>query len=100
MVALEKRVSSATPRKKWQNKKQNFQSGDIVLLWDSDLMRNKWPMVKIVQTFKGDNGDVRSVHLKVGQSKSNEVYTILEWPVTKIVLLLGQDEVRFPHKEH
>ena len=41
-------------------------------------MRNKWPMVKIVQTFKGDNGDVRSAHLKVGQSKSNEVYTILE----------------------
>ena len=35
-------------RKKCQKKKQNFQSGDIVLLRDGDLMRNKWPMVKIV----------------------------------------------------
>ena len=28
-------------RKKWQDKKRNFQSGDIVLLSDGDLMRNK-----------------------------------------------------------
>ena len=41
-------------------------------------MRNKWLMAKIVQMFKDDNGDVRSVRLKVGQSKSNEVCTILE----------------------
>ena len=51
-------------------------------------MRNKWPIAKTVQTLKDDNGDVRSVRLKVGQSKSNEVYTILERPVTKIALLL------------
>ena len=60
-------------RKKWQDKKRNFQSGDIVLLRDGDFMRNKWPMAKIVQTFKDDNGDVGSVRLKVGQSTSNEV---------------------------
>ena len=35
-------------------------------------------MTKIVEMFKNDNGDVRSVCLKVGQSKSNEVCTILE----------------------
>ena len=87
-------------RKKWQDKKQNFQSGDIALLRDGDLMRNKWLMAKIVQTFKDDNGDVRSVRLKVVQSKSNEVCTILERPVTKIVLLLEQEEVRFHDEEH
>ena len=41
-------------------------------------MRDKWLMAKIVQMFKDDNGDVRSVRLKVGQSKSNEVCTSLE----------------------
>ena len=71
-------LQSLQERKKWQDKKQNFQNGDIVLLRDSDLIRNKWPMVKIVGKFKDDNGDVRSVRLKVGQSKSNEVCTILE----------------------
>ena len=57
------------------------------------MIRNKWPMAKIVETFKDDNGDIRSVRLKVGQSKSTEVCTILEQPVTKIVLLLEQEEV-------
>ena len=57
-------------------------------------------MAKIVETFKDDNGDVRSVRLKVGQNKSNEVYTILKRPVMKTVLLLEQEEVRFPDEEH
>ena len=57
-------------------------------------------MVKIVGTSKDDSGNVRNVRLKVGQSKSNEVCTILERPVTKIVLLLEREEVRLPAKEH
>ena len=57
-------------------------------------------MVKIVETFKDNNEDVRSVRLKVGQSKSNEVFTILEQPVMKIVLLLEKEEVRLPNEEH
>ena len=43
-------------------------------------------MEEIVETFKDDNGNVRSVRLKVGQSKSSEVCTILERPVTNILL--------------
>ena len=38
--------------------------------------------MKDAETFKDDNGDVISVCLKVGQSKLNEVCTILERPVT------------------
>ena len=53
-------------------------------------------MAKIVQPFKDDNGDVRGVHLKVGESKSNEVCPTHEQPATKIMLLLEQEEVRFP----
>ena len=63
-------------------------------------MQNKWPMAKTAETFKDDNGDARSIRLKVGQSKSNEVCTILEQPVTKFVLLVEQEEVQFPNKEH
>ena len=38
-----------------------------------------------------ETADAISVCLKVGQSKSNEVCTILEQPVTKIMLLLEQE---------
>ena len=87
-------------RKKWQDKKQSFQNGDIVLLKDGDLIWNKWLMARVIEMFKDDNGDVRSVCLKVVQSKSNEVSTILEWPVMKILLLLEQEEVWFSNEEH
>ena len=56
--------------------------------------------MKIVETFKDDNRNVRSVRLKVGQSKPNEVCTILERAVMKIVLLQEQEQVRFPDEEH
>ena len=87
-------------RKKWQDKKQSFQNGDIVLHKDGDLIWNKWLMARVIEMFKDDNGDVRSVCLKVVQSKSNEVSTILEWPVMKIFLLLEQEEVWFSNEEH
>ena len=35
-------LQSLQERKKWQDKKRNFENGDIVLLRDSDLIRNKW----------------------------------------------------------
>ena len=57
-------------------------------------------MAKIVGTFKDVNGFVRSVRLKVGQSKSNVVCTILEQPVTEIELLLEREEVRHPVEKH
>ena len=57
----------------------------------------RWPMAKI---FKDDNRDVRSLHLKVGQCKSNEVCTILEEPLTKILPLLERENVQFPNEEH
>ena len=57
-------------------------------------------MAKIVGTFKDVNGFVRSVRLKVGQSKSNVVCTILEQPVTEIELLLEREEVRHSVEKH
>ena len=57
-------------------------------------------MAKIIGALKDDNGVIRSDRLKVGQSKSNEVCTILERRVTKTVLLLEQEEVQFPDEEH
>ena len=65
LVALEKRVSSATPRKKEvARQKVKLSNSDTAQLPDGDLIRKKWPMAKIVETFKFDNADVRSVRLK------------------------------------
>ena len=75
----EKSFSSYSKKERsGETKSEIFQSGDIVLLRDGDLIRNKCPMEKFVETFKNDNGNVRSFCLKVGQSKLNKICTILE----------------------
>ena len=43
-------------------------------------------MVRIVETHHGSNGDVRNVTLKTSTNK------VLQRPINKIVLLLGEDE--------
>ena len=38
-------------RQKWNNKTRNCEIGDIVLVKD-DMERNRWPMAKVVATYK------------------------------------------------
>ena len=42
---------------KWNCPKLNFQVGDIVLVRD-DLMRNKWPMARVIMTYPDKKGIV------------------------------------------
>ena len=56
-------------------------------------------MAGVIQVFKDNNGYVRSVKLRIGKIRNSEGDRILERPVSKIVLLLEQECVRFPDKE-
>ena len=57
-------------------------------------------MARTIQVFKDSNGYVRSVNLRIGKARnSDEGDRILERPVSKIVLLVEQDCVRFPDEE-
>ena len=50
--------------------------------------------------FKDSNGYVRSMKLRIGKTRnSDEGDRILERPVSKMVLLVEQECVRFPDKE-
>ena len=42
-------------RQKWNNKTRNCEIGDIVLVKD-DMERNRWPMAKVVATYKDYKG--------------------------------------------
>ena len=72
-------------QQKWSTSKRNFLVDDIVLLKDNFHHRNHWPMARIVETFADENGDIRSVKLKLG---NNGECTYFERPISKIVLLL------------
>ena len=77
---------SLQARSKWTDKKRNLMKGDVVLLKDEDVGRNKWPMGIVVDTFPGTDGLVRSVEVKVAAG------SVLKRPVNKLVLLLETSE--------
>ena len=70
-------------RQKWDKACPNLEVGDVVLLVDDDVKRNKWPMGRIVETNPGDDGLVRKVSVKTSSSD-----TPLSRPVNKVVLLM------------
>ena len=95
----EKSIFNHFNRVQWQSGKRNFGVGDIVLVLQDESARNQWPIARVIQVFKDNNGYVRSVKLRIGKTRNSEGDRILERPVTKIVLLLEQECVRFPDKE-
>ena len=83
-------------RQKWNNQKQNFKAGDLVLLRE-DSIRSKWPMARIVETEPDSTGVVCSVKLKLGDA-SLDSQMVLQRLISKIVLLVEDELVQFPDK--
>ena len=93
-------LQSLQSRTKWQGGKRNFSVGDIVLVFQDESVCNQWPMTRVIQVFKDSNGYVQSIKLRIGKTrKSDEGNRILERPVSKSVLLVEQECVRFPDEE-
>ena len=79
-------LQSLQQRNKWCHPKRNFTVGDIVLLKDSNVSRQQWPMGQVVRVFPSEDGLVRSVELKVPAATK-----LLKRPIQKIVLLVEAD---------
>ena len=71
-------------RHRWPTTTRNFVPGDVVLLKDETTTRNMWPLGRVVATYPGDDGLVRSVRVKTAS-------TTLHRPITKICLLEAVD---------
>ena len=55
-------------RKKWNNKKDDFKAGDVVLVLSTDTPQGQWPLGHITKTFTGSDGRVRVVNVQVGRN--------------------------------
>ena len=62
---MEKRSTINTPEQTSVITKQEIEIGDIVLVKD-DMESNRWPMAKVVATYKDYEGVVGSVKLLMG----------------------------------
>lgn len=73
-------------RQKWVNPERNFVEGDVVLLMDDDIPRNSWVMGRVVETFPGKDGLVRTVRVKTQNNNFKR-------PVTKLCLIEAVQQV-------
>ncbi|CAB4041165.1 Hypothetical predicted protein, partial [Paramuricea clavata] len=78
-------------RKKWNTLKRNSQVGDVVVLHDEDLQRNKWPLARIVRVLPSKDGLLRKVQLQITR---NGKRVKLERPIQKLTLIVEKDEDR------
>ena len=69
-------------RKKWNQPKKDLIIGDIVLVITPSSPRGHWPLGRVVETCPGQDGHVRVVKVKVGQ-------TVFTRAVNKLCLLDG-----------
>ena len=77
-------LSSLQTREKWTNPKRNFRVGDIVLMKDTQVPRQQWPMAKVVKVYADPTDKlVRTVDIEAPSSKS-----ILKRPIHQLVLLI------------
>ena len=74
--------------KKWVNSRRNIRKGDVVLLNDSSVHRNQWPMGLVTETFKGEDDLVRQVSVKTVR---NGKTSFLQRPVTELIVLLESE---------
>ena len=61
-------------RQRWNPTKRNFKVGDNVLV-RGDVIRNKWPMARILKTYSDEQGLVWSVQLVTGRTNSTDKET-------------------------
>ena len=89
-------LQSLQTRQKWNDKKRNFEVGNIVILQEQDCQHNQWPLSRIIGVDADRKDDVRSVTLRFADSNNGN--QTLRKAITKIVLLV-ENEIDSPSKE-
>ena len=67
-------------RSKWREEGRDLRPGDIVLVIDRPMLRNKWMMGRVLEVHRGQDGHVRSARLR---TKDHEITR----PIAKLSLL-------------
>lgn len=82
-------LSSLQGRRKWTNDKPNVKLGDVVLLKDSQVHRNEWPVGLVVKVLPSSDKRVRKVEVRTVKDGMAKVFSR---PVSEIVVLLSENE--------
>ena len=68
---------SLVPRRKWDAQKRNVRVDDVVNVADTNAVRGKWSIGRVIQVYPGTDGKVRNVKIKTATGEYRR-------PITKI----------------
>eukprot|EP00795_Rhopilema_esculentum_P016608 gene16608-biopygen5784 len=68
------------PQKKWLMDRRNLQPNDTVIVAESNAIRGKWNIGRILEEFSGSDGRVRNVKVKTATGEYSR-------PVTKVTVI-------------
>ncbi|XP_078380254.1 uncharacterized protein LOC144663213 [Oculina patagonica] len=72
-------------RSKWNSPRRNLTTGDIVLVKDEDAHRNDWPLGRITDAIKSEDGEVRKAQVELLKEGIKKTYMR---PIKELVLLV------------
>ena len=75
-------------RSKWNLERRYLIVGDIVLGKDDQANRNNWPLGKVVEASKIDDGKVRKATVLICRDRQKKMY---DRPISALVLLVPSD---------
>ena len=63
---LKEYLPTLSTRAKWTEVGKDLKEGDVVLVFDKDLPRGRWPLGRIVETYPGKDGHTRVAKVQLG----------------------------------
>ncbi|XP_055005215.1 uncharacterized protein LOC129407637 [Boleophthalmus pectinirostris] len=81
-------LTTLQARRKWKAEKPNIKEGDVVLLKDTQIKRNEWPVGIVVKAIPSDDKRVRKLEVKIVKQGSVKTYMR---PVTDVIVLLSEN---------
>lgn len=82
----EEYITGLQGHRKWRTKRPNLQEGDVVLLKDTKVKRNDWPVGLV--TFPSEDGKVRKIEVKIVLRGEQRLFLR---PVSEVILLASKD---------
>ena len=72
-------------RSKWNSPRRNLNTGDVVLVKEDDTHRNDWPLGRITEAIKSEDGEVRKGQVELLKEGKERTYLR---PIKELVLLV------------
>ena len=63
-IRLKEYLSSLKIRKKWNHHYRNIETNDLVLLNEDNIMQSHYPLARVIKTYPGKDGVVRTFKVK------------------------------------